>query len=226
MDKNNPIIKKSAYQEDLQRTATLTEQEINSQYIIEKGNRIRVPYRMVKQVIFTNVKQSGEFSDPEHAARLQYRLLLNDAILKARVHYIRNKILIIYNPKDAGNLKDKIDLDGIKAFLKEQKVEIDENSISDEPYDYYKDFYTYAFDSPSIREHPPYGYTLKEWKKMKPDWEKKIKEYTKKKELTQEKFRQDYLIEHPELAKELGIEIKDSEKKPKKSERGFWFHGM
>lgn len=221
MDKNNPVIKKSAYQEDLQRTAALTKEQIDSQYLLENGNKIRVPYRMVKQVIFTNVEHKGEFSDPEHAARLQYRLLLNDAILKARVHYIRNKILIIYNPEHADNLKDKISLEGIRTLLKEQKVEIDENSISDEPYDYYKDFYTYAFASPSIREHPPYGYTIQEWKKMKPEWNEKVKKYKKKKDLAQEKFRNEYLIDHPELAKELGIEIKDSKKNTKKPEKGF-----
>ncbi len=227
MDKSQTAPKRSAYQEDLQSTAGLSEEQISGQYVMENGNRIRVPYRMVREVIFTNVKHTGEFADAEHAARLQYRLMLNDAILKARVFFIRNKIAVIYNPKDATNLKEKIDIEEIKMFLREQGVEIDEGSISDQPYDYYKDLYTYAFMPPAIREHAPYGYTLKEWKRMKPEWNRKSIEYKAKKEAKQEKFRQEYLLEHPELAKELGIEIKDDKKRKRQgADKGFWFHGV
>lgn len=227
MDKSQTAPKRSAYQEDLQNTAGLSEEQINAQYVIENGNRIRVPYRMVREVVFTNVKHTGEFADPEHAARLQYRLMLNDAILKARVFFIRNKIAVIYNPKDASNLKEKIDIEEIKAFLREQGVEIDEGSISDHPYDYYKDLYSYAFMPPAIREHAPYGYTLKEWKRMKPEWDRKTIKYKAKKEAQQERFRQEYLAEHPELAKELGIEIKDPKKRKRQdANKGFWFHGV
>ncbi len=219
---------KSAYQTDLQATANLTEEQIRNQFVMEDGNPIRVPYKVVRQAVFTNVKHTGEFADSEHAARLQYRLMLKDAVLKARVHYIRDKILVIYNPVDADNLKEKVSLDEIKAFLKiESGVEIDENSIKDEPYDYYTNFYKYAFDPPAIREHPPYGYTIKEWKKMKPEWDRKKEEYSRKKAIKQEEFRRNYLIQHPDLAKAMGIEIRPEEAKKKKSaEKGFWFHGV
>ncbi len=229
MDKSSKgAPQKSAYQEDLQATANLTDEQIKAQFVMEDGNPIRVPYKMVRQVVFENVKHTGEFMDAEHAARLQYRLMLKDAVLKARVHYIRNKILVIYNPLDADNLKEKTSLEEIKAFLKvESNVEIDENAIRDEPYDYYTNFYKYAFSPPAIREHPPYGYELKEWKKMKPQWDRKVEEYSKKKKIKQEEFKRAYLADHPDLAKSMGIEIKPEEKnKKRKSEKGFWFHGV
>ncbi len=228
MDKSSTAPKKSAYQEDLQNTASLTEEQIKSQYIMENGNLIRVPYRMVRQAVFTDVIHTGEFSDQEHAARLQYRLMLNDAILKARVFYIRNRITVIYNPKDAKNLKEKIDLKEIAALLKSQGVDVGSSQVTDEPYDYYKDFYTYAFSPAEIREHPPYGYTIQEWRRMKPAWEKKKKTYEQRKVAKQEEFRQSYLQEHPELAKELGIEVRQEKGRGKRSDKGkgFWFHGV
>ncbi len=219
MDKKNKIPQKSAYQEDLQRTATLTKEQIDNQYIMEDGNPIRVPYRMVRQITLTGIRPAGAFSDQEHAARLQYNLLLNPAILKARVHYIKSSIIIIYNPKDTDNLKEKIDTDEIKHLLYEQNVEIDDNSIKDEPYDYYKYFYSYAFKSPSVKEHSPYGYTLQEWEGMKPEWEEKVKKYTKKKERIQKQFQESYLNEHPELAEDFGLSITDTKTKREKKSK-------
>ncbi|MCL4404501.1 hypothetical protein M1583_00735, partial [Candidatus Marsarchaeota archaeon] len=80
-------------------------------------------------------------------------------------------------------------------------------------YDYYKNFYSYAFNPPAIREHAPYGYTIQEWKKMKPEYEKKKAEYRKKSEEKFHNFQMEYLKEHPELAKEYGIEIQQEKKK-------------
>jgi hypothetical protein len=39
--------------------------------------------------------------------------------------------------------------------------------MEDVDYDYYKELYSYAYFSPSIREAPPYGWTREEWKKEK-----------------------------------------------------------
>ena len=40
-----------------------------------KGKTYRVPYKMIKEVVFSNLDQT-ELQDFEHSARLQYRLLL------------------------------------------------------------------------------------------------------------------------------------------------------
>ncbi|MCL5679928.1 MAG: hypothetical protein M1465_01120 [Candidatus Marsarchaeota archaeon] len=208
MDKSEKHPKMSEYQEDLIKNANVDEESIKKQYIEENGNLYRVPYRIVSKVVFSNVDKS-EFKDPEHAARLQYRLMLNDAILKARVHYARGNITIIYNPPSADNLKEKISLDEIVKFLAGEGVHVSGANTANGDYDYYKDFYSYAFNSPSIREHAPYGYTIQEWKKMKPEWERKKAEYREKNEEKFRQFQMDYLKEHPELAKEYGIELQE-----------------
>jgi hypothetical protein len=208
MDKSEKQPKMSEYQQDLINNANVNEESIKKQYIEENGNLYRVPYRTVAKVVFSNVDKS-EFKDLEHAARLQYRLMLNDAILKARVHYARGNIIIIYNPPNADNLKEKISLDDIIKFLASEGVHVSKDHMVNEDYDYYKNFYSYAFNSPSIREHAPYGYTIQEWKKMKPEWEKKKAKYKKKNEEKFHQFQMDYLKEHPELAKEYGINISE-----------------
>ena len=149
----------------------------------------------------------ASYPDQPHAARLQYRLMLNDAILKARVNYVKDTITVIYNPEGADNMKEKISLDGIIEFLAKEGVHVDRQHMVDEEYDYYKNFYSYAFNSPSIREHAPYGYTLEEWRKMKPEWERKKAQYKAKSEAKQQAFREEYLRQHPELAEELGIKV-------------------
>ena len=208
MDKSEKQPKRSDYQQDLINNANIDEEKIKKQYVEENGNLYRVPYKMVAKVVFSNVDKAY-FKDQEHAARLQYRLMLNDAILKARVHYIRGNIIIIYNPPNADNLKEKISIDEIIKFLESEGVKVSRDHMVNEDYDYYKNFYSYAFNSPSIREHAPYGYTIQEWKKMKPEWEKKKAEYKRKSEEKFHNFQMQYLKEHPELAKEYGIEIKE-----------------
>ena len=78
-------------------------------YVEEKGNKFRVPYRMIKRVAFTNVKKS-EMIDIPHAARLQYRLMLLEPIIKASVDFTKAKITVTYNPDTSDNNKEKISL--------------------------------------------------------------------------------------------------------------------
>ncbi len=160
--------------------------------------------------------------------------MLNAAILKARVNYVKGTITVIYNPSTADNLREKISLDEVIEFLAREGVHVDRQHMLDEEYDYYKNFYSYAFNSPSVREHAPYGYTLNEWRKMKPEWERKKVEYRRKSAAKQRAFQEEYLRQHPELAKELGVEVPAAKQKPtfmqklfgqKKGEKQFWFHG-
>jgi hypothetical protein len=52
--------------------------------IIEDGESYTVPYRTIKQVTFTDLKKE-ELIDIPHAARLQYRLMLLDPVIKAKI---------------------------------------------------------------------------------------------------------------------------------------------
>ena len=213
MDRSDKQPQKSEYQQELEQSASIDQSMLENQYITdERGNKFRVPYRKVRQVVFSKISKES-YPDQEHAARLQYRLMLKDAILKARVNYIKGIITVIYNPKDADNLKEKMSLDEIIEFLSTEGVHVDRQNMADEEYDYYKNFYSYAFNSPSVREHAPYGYTLEEWRKMKPEWERKKAEYKLKSEEKQKAFQEDYLRQHPELAQELGVEVPQAKKK-------------
>ncbi len=205
MDRTDKQPQMSEYQQDLISTASLDAASLENQYIEENGNKFRVPYRIVRQAVFSKVKQA-ELKDLEHAARLQYRLMLNDAVLKARVHYARGTITVIYNPPNANNLREKISLEGLKELLAKEGVHVDSTSTVDADYDYYKNFYSYAFNPPAVREHPPYGYTIEEWRRMKPGWEKKMTEGRKLKQDRFAEFQANYLAQHPALAKELGVE--------------------
>lgn len=207
-------------------------------YVVENGKRYRVPYRMVKKVTFTNIKRN-ELIDIPHAARLQYRLMLMDPIIKATVDFTKSKIAILYNPREAENLREKISLDEIKDFLAKQGVNIDKDDMHVEDYDYYKNLYTYAYTPPSIRERAPYGYTMDEWKKMKPEWEEKMKEGEIEKRVKFKKYQEDYLETlDTDMAKKVDPNYKSKSavkatftdklfgKKQVKKEKGFWFHGM
>ena len=73
-------------------------------YVTENGNKFTVPYQMIKKVTFTNVSKA-EMIDIPHAARLQYRLMLLEPIMKASVDFTKSKITVIYNPDTADNNK-------------------------------------------------------------------------------------------------------------------------
>ena len=219
----------------------IKQEEKNSdydEYIIEDGKRFRVPYKIIKEVVFTELKKQ-ELIDIPHAARLQYRLMLLEPVIKARVDYTKSKISIIYNPRTAENIKEKMSLEELKDFLAQQGIHVQDSRTEEKDYDYYKNFYSYAYNPPSIRERAPYGYTKEEWQKMKPEWEEKLK---KGEELKQEKhreFQEGYLEANPEMApkivegyKAAKIEPKNGllgsfgKKKKQGKEKGFWFHGV
>ena len=58
--------------------------EKDSNFVMEDGDPYRMPYKIVKQVTFKNLDQK-ELKDIPYSARLQYRLLLFDAVIKAKV---------------------------------------------------------------------------------------------------------------------------------------------
>jgi hypothetical protein len=226
-------------------TSTVSQDEVRkenaefNQYVEEDGKKFRVPYRIIKKATFSNVSRK-ELIDIPHAARLQYRLMLLDPILKARVDFTRGRIIVLYNPKSSDNNKEKMSLDELVEILASQGVHIDRNGIEDIDYDYYHDFYSYAYQPSTIREHPPYAYSEDEWKAMKPEWEaNKAKNEVEK----LQKFRayqQQYLIDHPEAASKIvegwtpPPELQKTsllgkifgKKKGAKSDKGFWFHGI
>jgi hypothetical protein len=224
-------------------TASVGQEQVQStdfdQYVEENGKKYRVPYRIIKKAVFNDVSRK-ELVDIPHAARLQYRLMLLDPILKARVDFTKGRIIVLYNPKTANNNKEKMGLDDLIDVLSAQGIHPDRNSIEDTDYDYYHDFYSYAYQPASIREHPPYAYTEDEWKRMKPEWEAGMKENEAKKIEKFHAYQQQYLIDHPDVAgkivegwtpppeqknKSTFGRLFGSKKKPN-GEKGFWFHGI
>jgi hypothetical protein len=163
-------------------------------FVEEEGNKYRLPYQIIKKVTFRNLNQA-ELKDIPYSARLQYRLLLFDAVIKAKVDYHKKFIRIIYNPVGADNIKEKISREQLIEFMKGEGVTVstDPANMKETDYDYYKEMYAYAYFSPSIREAPPYGWTKEQWKKEKADKEKK-------------KYRQ----EHPNFLDKLILKVKRS----------------
>ncbi|MDE1761784.1 MAG: hypothetical protein KGH78_01165, partial [Candidatus Micrarchaeota archaeon] len=190
--------------------------------------KFRIPYRIIKKVTFSNVRKE-EMRDIPHCARLQYRLMLNDAILKATVNFTRGTINVVYNPSSAQNLREKISQEEIIAFLAKEGVHIDRGSVSERDYDYVKEFYSYAFNPPRIREHPPYSYTMEQWRRMKPEWDKKQEDYDKKKrdefKAWQQQYEREVILGMKPEAKPTFLE-KIFGKKGEGKEKGFWFHGI
>ncbi|MFI5412273.1 MAG: hypothetical protein ACHQX1_00065 [Candidatus Micrarchaeales archaeon] len=176
-----------------------------SYFIQENGKNFRMPYKMVKQVIFKNLDQK-ELIDIPHVARLQYRLLLFDAVIKAKVDYHKRFIRIIYNNEGADNIKEKISRQKLIEFLASEGVHVSEapENMEETDYDYKKELYDYAYFSPSIREAPPYGWTREEWKREK---ERRAKEQ--------------YRIEHPTMIDKL---LGRDKKKEKRESSGLKLH--
>ena len=144
-----------------------------SHFIMENGKPFRMPYRVIKKITFSNLNQK-ELVDIPHVARLQYRLLLFDAVIKAKVDYHKKFIRIIYNPPEADNNREKISRDKLVEFLASEGVHVSTatENMEEVDYDYFKEHYSYAYFPPSIRESPPYGYTREEWKRLKAEKEK------------------------------------------------------
>lgn len=228
MDRRDVHRTESAYQQDLKRQDAAYDDKV-----VENGREYRIPYKMVKQVVFSNIRRD-ELLDLEHSARLQYRLLLMDSVLKAKVEFAKLKITVIFNPLSASNSKEKIDVDGLISFLSGEGVSIDRNHIELTDYDYYKEMYAYQFNPAVIREHPPYSYTKEQWVAMRDEWEKNSKEYEAEKVRKFHEWQDSYLRQHPELAAELGVKLGPSKltlkeklfgKKGANSDKGYWFHG-
>jgi hypothetical protein len=205
--------------------------------IVENGKIYTVPYRMIKRVTFTNIKKD-ELVDIPHAARLQYRLMLLEPVIKATVDFTKLKIMVIYNPRTANNNREKMSLEELQEFLVKQGVHTDEKYLEERDYDYKKELYDYAYTPPSIRERAPYGYTMEEWKSMKPEWEKKMVKGEIEKQEKYKKFQESFLEENPEMAAKIDPNYKPAATvkatgffgrifgKKQKKEKGFWFHGV
>ncbi len=223
---------------NVKQDAAQQQQGSYDSYVDEDGKRYRVPYRIIKRVTFSGVSKE-ELIDIPHAARLQYRLMLMDPVIKATVNFTKLTIMVLFNPREADNIREKMSLDELIEFLGGQGVHVSKDSMELEDYDYYKDLYTYAYTPPEIRERAPYGYTMEAWKEMKPEWEKKMKLGEEEKLRKLEEFREQYISENPEMAHVIDPDRKLAAPKPKtlldklmgkssKKEKGkgFWFHGV
>jgi len=178
------------------------EADLSKEYMKIGDALVRMPYRKIKMVTFTNINKE-ELKDVSHAARLQYRLLLLDAVIKAWVNYAKGQISIIYNPVGADNIREKISLDDLISFLEHEGIHIDRNSMKERDFDYIEEFYSYAFNPKVIREHPPYGMSEEEWKVRKVKLEEEAKEAKEKK---LEKFREwqkKYKEEHKDILADM-----------------------
>ena len=85
------------------------------------GKVYRVPYRMIKEVVFFDIS-AGDLKSIENSARLQYRLLLMDSVLKAKVEFVKNRITITYNPLEAQNRKEKTSTKELIDFLAREGI--------------------------------------------------------------------------------------------------------
>lgn len=169
-------------------------------YIEENGKRYAIPYKTLKRVEFFNLNKT-ELIDQEHSARLQYRLLLLGAVIKAYVEFQNAKITVIYNPLEADNIKEKIGLDELIKFLGNEGVKVNKEHMEERDYDYYKEFYLYTFNPKTVRENTPYGTTLEQWRKEKLKWEKKLQKISEKKLKDFYEYQKEYERLHPEVYK-------------------------
>ena len=232
MDRRDNTPVENAYIKDLQQQSAY---DYTKDFVkAEDGKIYRVPYKIVKEVVFTNLSKD-DLIDIEHCARVQYRLLLQEAILRAKIEFVWRRITITYNPSGADNGKEKISLQGIADFLAGEGIRIDPTSLQERDCDYYKEIFSYQFNPPSIRERPPYSYSPEEWKVMKEKWETRKVEGDNEKRRKFMEWQDDYARSHIELVSDLPINF--SEKKEltfvekifgskKKGEKGFWFHGV
>ena len=173
--------------------------EANDIYVEDEGEKYRVPYDKVKRIVFSNLNKS-ELIDLEHAARIQYRLLLNEAILQAKVSFVKQEITIIYNPTGSHSRNPSISREEIVNLLEKEGVHINQASVEETDVDYYKEIWYPQFHPKQIREHAPYGFTIEEWKKMKNEYEKKVAKARASKWASFLSWQKKYESEHPELA--------------------------
>jgi hypothetical protein len=224
----------NVYQKELEEQLSGKQVVYNDQVLID-GKSYRVPYKMVKEIEFENISKQ-HMVDMEHAGRLQYRLMLQDSIIRAKVEFVKQKITIVYNPDTAQNNKPKISKEDLISFLAKEGVKIDPSAMKERDFDYFNEMYMYQFNPPSIRERPPYGYTMDEWKKMRDEYNQKaaqgrIDGYRKFQE-----WQNSYKEQHPDILgetvtnsqepKKASLKEKIFGKKKNDKEKGFWFHGV
>ncbi|MGC8479369.1 MAG: hypothetical protein ACP5M9_01735 [Candidatus Micrarchaeia archaeon] len=220
----------NAYEKDLKNS------DVYDEYVTIDGKQFRIPYKMVKEVTFSDVKKE-ELISIENSGRLQYRFMLLEPVLRAKVEFTKGKITVVYNPLTARNRKEKMSREDIIAFLAKEGVNVSNCPVSERDFDYFVEMYSYQFDPPSIRERPPYGYTAAEWQLMKDDYNKKMNIAKQKTRSKFEEWQNSYAEEHPDV---LGEHIKTQTPKKqtliskifgkkngkKKNDKGFWFHGV
>jgi membrane carboxypeptidase/penicillin-binding protein len=220
----------NAYEKDLKN------EDVYDEYVTIDGKRFRIPYKIVKEVTFNDVKKE-ELISIENAGRLQYRLMLLEPVLRAKVEFTKGKITVVYNPKTANNRKEKMSREELAAFFAKEGVNVSNCPLTERDFDYFVEMYTYQFDPPSIRERPPYGYTAAEWQNMKEDYNKKMQLSKEKSRTKFEDWQNEYAMEHPDVLQEhikntapkkqtLKEKIFGGKKGKKKNEKGFWFHGV
>ncbi|MGC8571946.1 MAG: hypothetical protein ACP5RI_03335 [Candidatus Micrarchaeia archaeon] len=156
------------------QTEEIKNKDIPKGYVEEEGKLYKMPYRMIKRITFNNVDQK-DLKDLAHSARLQYRLLNLDAIIKAKVNFVKKQIQIIYNNPEAENNKAKISREELIKFLEKEGIHINEKDIVEEDFDYYKSFYSTTFFPKTIRNAVPYGWSKSEYEKIKKSIEAKAK---------------------------------------------------
>ena len=171
------------------------------EYVEEGGRRYMLPYRTVKQAVFAGIRKD-EIKDWSHAARLQYKLLLLDPVLRAKVDADRRTISVIYNPDSADNRNEKMSLKALVGFLEREGVRVSEKDAEVRDFDYRSEMYEYNYDPKEIRERPPFGYTIDEWHSgMKSKFEKSVQDAERKKLAEFYAWREEFKKEHPELGK-------------------------
>lgn len=174
---------------------------------IASGLNLTIPYQKVNEVVFSGIS-GEELIDPEHSARLQYRLLVKEEVIKANVDFIQRKIFITYNPTSATNRMAKTTLQELADFIASEGVHVSSKDTKETELDYYNDVYLAQFNPPSVREAQPYGYTSAEWQKMKKEYQRKKAEWDVKNREKFHEWQAEYLKGHPDLAAELSSDSK------------------
>lgn len=231
MDKRENL-EQNLYQKELEQELKEGSKKYDDHIVID-GKQYRVPYRMVKEVVFSDVRKD-EMIDMEHAARLQYRLMLQDSVLRAKVEFVKQKISVVYNPKDAENRKEKTSLEELIDFISKEGVHLYNNPREVKDFDYVKEMYGYFYDPPAVREHPPYGYTAEEWKGLKEGYKAGMKKSAETNKAEFKEWQDSYAEEHPDVLAAYikpnpGLRPNLKERlfgKKGKKEKGFWFHGV
>ena len=226
----------NTYQKELEQSKKEDPNKYDDKVMID-GHPFRIPYKIIKEAVWSGVSKE-EMVSMEHAARIQYRLMLLEPIIRAKIEFMKQKVTIIYNPDTAVNRKEKISMEELVKFMATEGVKLDPHKAEMRDFDYVNEMYKYQFDPPTVRERPPYGYTMEEWKKMKGEYTTKINESKVASESKFKGWQDSYAGQHPEVFGQSVVAAAPA-KKPtlmqklfgkkdgkKKDEKQFWFHGV